>query len=126
VFDPEFGARVTSDERTPLHLAAKYSNSVAVIQELIRVYPAALEMRDIYQNTPLSCCLQNTNPEAPDILQALIDAALHTASLLYVFNETSIFQVLRIHSNNLINGIKDESKDGIHYLESFSWRCVHP
>lgn len=109
VFDPDFGARLTSDESTPLHLAAKYSNSVAVIQELIRVFPAALEMRDLYQFTPLSRCLQNTNPEAPDILQALIDAAPHTASLLYVFtNETSLFQVLRIHSNNLINGIKDE------------------
>ena len=79
VLDPGFAARVTSDGRTPLHLAAEHSNSVAVIQELIRVYPAALEMRDRSENTPLSRTLRNDTPAAPEILQAIVDAAPQTA-----------------------------------------------
>ena len=83
VFDPAYGARVTIDRQTPLHLAAEHSNSVAVIQELIRVYPAALEMRDRSWDTPLCRSFHNNNPEAPEILQALIDAAPDTASIKY-------------------------------------------
>ena len=46
MLDPGFGARIINDGYTPLHLAAETSNSVAVIQELIRVFPAALEYGD--------------------------------------------------------------------------------
>eukprot|EP01036_Dinobryon_divergens_P061890 gene61890-biopygen31935 len=45
-FDPDFGFRQTRYEATPLHLAAEFSNSIPVIQELIREFPAALYMRD--------------------------------------------------------------------------------
>ena len=69
LFDPGFGGRVTNEGRTPLHLAAQYSNSVAVIRELIRVYPAALEMRDRWGDTPLCRSLRNEKSAAPEILR---------------------------------------------------------
>ena len=78
-FDPNFGERLTSTTNsTPLHLAAQFSNSVAVIQELIQVHPAALEMENQNHDTPLFCALKNRTANAPDILQVLIDAAPHT------------------------------------------------
>eukprot|EP01035_Chromulina_nebulosa_P069590 gene69590-biopygen43435 len=43
--DPDFGVRQTINEATPLHLAAEFSNSIPVIQQLIREFPAALYMR---------------------------------------------------------------------------------
>eukprot|EP01035_Chromulina_nebulosa_P037511 gene37511-50637_t len=47
VYDPTFGAAKTFPQSTPLHLAAYYSNNVAVIEELIRAYPLALEMKNL-------------------------------------------------------------------------------
>jgi hypothetical protein len=53
---------------------------VAVVKELIRMYPAALDMKDDEENVPLCTAMDNEYPEAVDILQTLIDAAPHTAS----------------------------------------------
>eukprot|EP01036_Dinobryon_divergens_P036822 gene36822-biopygen29112 len=82
VFDPYFGTRVTgvgnsrlTKLSTPLHLAAQFSSSVAVVQELIRVHPIALDMRDARLNTPLCRAVSNVTPEAPIILKAIVDIA---------------------------------------------------
>eukprot|EP01036_Dinobryon_divergens_P022626 gene22625-30900_t len=40
-------------EEMPLHLAARDSNSIAMVRELAQLYPAALEMKNIDGNTPL-------------------------------------------------------------------------
>ena len=55
VYDPGFAASVNFAFRTstPLHLAADHSNSVVVIKELIRMYPEALVMKDIYRDYPI-------------------------------------------------------------------------
>ena len=87
-YDPNFGRSVTSHivaktkkSTTYLHLAAQYSNSVEVISELIRICPEVLEMRDSSRCTPLLRCLTNQTSAAPDILQAIVDAAPQTASM---------------------------------------------
>ena len=82
VYDPSFGVAKTSQQSTPLHLAAQYSNSVAVIEELIRAYPPALKMKnderdedgEVDQMMPLHSSLHNSTAAAPDILQAIVDA----------------------------------------------------
>ena len=51
-----------------------------LVNELIEIYPEALDMRDSDGFPPLLRCLTNRTPEAPDILQALVDAAPQTAS----------------------------------------------
>ena len=91
VIDPGYGARLTTNDSTPLHMAAEFTNSVAVIHELIQLYPPALDMRNEDQRKPLSCSLSNESPEAPDILQLLLDVAPHTAQ------ETGISGLLPLH-----------------------------
>eukprot|EP01035_Chromulina_nebulosa_P069225 gene69225-biopygen2312 len=78
-FDPSFGVRQTIYESTPLHLAAQFSSSIPVIQELIREFPAALYMRDDEHKVPLACAFKNNTADAPDIFRILLDAAPQTA-----------------------------------------------
>ena len=80
-YDPTFGRSITkTNKSTYIHLAAECSNNMKVIMELISIFPEALEMRDSDGFTPLLRCLTNQTPEAPDILQAIVDAAPQTAS----------------------------------------------
>ena len=74
VFNPDFGSCLSADLSTPLHVAAKFSNSVEVIQELIAGQPLALEMLDILNRRPLFVVSSNLNPNAVDILQVFIDS----------------------------------------------------
>eukprot|EP01035_Chromulina_nebulosa_P008256 gene8256-11189_t len=63
------------DGSTPLHMAVRSpSNSLALVRELIRLYPRALKMEDRHRNTPLHC-VSTVSSEGPQILQALLDAA---------------------------------------------------
>lgn len=76
VYDPTFGAAKTFPQSTPLHLAAYYSNNVAVIEELIRAYPPALEMKNLGLTEgnkldlqmPVHYSLLNQTTAVPDIL----------------------------------------------------------
>eukprot|EP01036_Dinobryon_divergens_P061861 gene61861-biopygen30705 len=81
MFKPNFGTLLASDGSTPLHLAAEFSNSVALIQQLIQLNPQALELRSTKGDLPLSCVSRNRYPTAPEILKALIDAAPQTIRL---------------------------------------------
>ena len=63
---------------TPLHLAVKYSSSPALVRELVRLYPPALEMEDEDGDIPLHL-ISSKSSEGLQILQALLDAAPHTA-----------------------------------------------
>ena len=65
------------------YLAVKYSSSPALVQELTRVYPPALEMEDVLGNTPLHW-IQTESSETPhQITKELIGcrSAPHTARL---------------------------------------------
>lgn len=100
LYDPGFAARVNTAFRisTPLHLAADNSNSVVVIKELIRMYPAALIMKDINRDYPICTALGNKYPEAVDILQAFIDAAPHTARVGGINNPLYKLMCIQEHS----------------------------
>ena len=113
VFDPEFGTRVTrvgnsrlTKLSTPLHLAAQFSSSVAVIDELIRVCPAALEMRDALQNTPLCRCISNVTPEASIIMQTIMHAAPQTATTVGANGNTPLHQLLM--KGNLVKACQED------------------
>ena len=76
VFDPDFGTRLTDYGRyTPLHLAARLSNSSAVIQELIRLCPETMAVRNSEGRFPMRDSLDNHTDKSSDILQAFVDAA---------------------------------------------------
>ena len=83
MFDRNFGTLLASNGSTTLHLAAEYSNSVALIKQLIQLNPKALEIRNLKDEIPLCCVSRNRFPEAPEILRSLIDAAPHTVTLPY-------------------------------------------
>jgi len=65
---------VTSDGSTSLHLAARHSSSIAVIKELIQIYPPALCMLNADGETPFCLVFQNASSMAPNILRAFLEA----------------------------------------------------
>ena len=81
IFYPRFGSSLAFTAQTPLHLAAAFSNSAAMIRELVQVHPPALEMRTAQGFTPLIFAFNNKSVEAPNILQAILDAAPQTARM---------------------------------------------
>ena len=85
IFYPRFGSSLAFNGRTPLHLAAQFSNSAAMIRELVQVHPPALEMRTAQGSTTLIFALNNKSVEAPNILQAILDAAPQTARPFALF-----------------------------------------
>ena len=87
--------RATNKEgRTPLHMAAMYSKSAVIVRELAQLYPAALEIRENAVCTPLGILFKRVYaPEAPVILQVLLDAAPETAAM-----ETGIHRRLPLHN----------------------------
>ena len=74
-YDPGFGVRLTRNQSTPLHLAAQFSNSISVIQELIREFPQTLIMKDYQQRVPVACAFENISADAPEIFRILLQAA---------------------------------------------------
>lgn len=81
MFNRKFGELLASNKSTPLHVAAEYSNSVPLIQQLIQLYPQALLQRNGYDQIPLCCVALNGSLEAPEILQVLIRAAPNSVSM---------------------------------------------
>jgi hypothetical protein len=71
---------------TPLHLAVNCSSSLALVRELIHLYPRALDMGDLNGNIPLHW-VQTKSSEAPQILQALLDAAPQTARTMNLMRD---------------------------------------
>jgi hypothetical protein len=66
------GLSITSDGNTPLHYAARHSNSVALIQELIQIHPPALRMLNSVGKTPFCLVFENTTSMAPNILREFL------------------------------------------------------
>ena len=91
---PLWGESVTPCNRfTPLHLAVKYSSSPALVRKLARLYPPALEMKDRHGVVPLYV-IQTKSIEGPQILQALLDAAPHTARAFDKWNSLPLHYML--------------------------------
>ena len=65
------------DGDTPLHLAARYSDSAAMVRELAQLHPAALEMKNGDGDTPLHCAARwSSSVEVFRELVAVSPAAL--------------------------------------------------
>jgi ankyrin repeat protein len=75
--DPDFGSLVDRDSNTPLHLAARYSDSAAMVRELAQLHPAALEMKNGDGDTPLHLAARYSD----SVAMVLELAQLHPAKL---------------------------------------------
>jgi len=72
IHNSSMGQSITSDGNTPLHLAARHSNSVALIEELIQIHPPALRMLNNVGKTPFCLVFENTTTMAPKIFLAFL------------------------------------------------------
>eukprot|EP01036_Dinobryon_divergens_P035681 gene35681-46281_t len=63
-------AMTNSNGDTPLHRAARYSDSVAIVRELAQLHPAALDTMNVDGNTPLHLAVEYSG--SVEILQALV------------------------------------------------------
>eukprot|EP01035_Chromulina_nebulosa_P069620 gene69620-biopygen45609 len=99
MFNPNFGTLLASDGSTPLHLAAEFSNSVVSMQQLIRLNPQALELRNTNGELPLSCVAKNRYPTAPEILKVLLDAAPQTIRLP-LYDDLPLHRLFDLYRNN--------------------------
>eukprot|EP01035_Chromulina_nebulosa_P022987 gene22987-29782_t len=77
IYYPRFGASLAFNSDSPLHLAAMYSSSAAIVRELAQLYPAALGSKNKYGDTPLHVAAKYSNSVA--IVREL--AQLHPAAL---------------------------------------------
>jgi len=71
-FFPRMGSFKDEKGWLPLHYAARYSNSVAMIQELLEDYPAGSSVKTLSGETPLQLVCSNSCSEAPSILRMLV------------------------------------------------------
>ena len=58
------GSSLDSSSNTPLHLAARHSDSAAMIRELAQLHPAALEMENADGDTPLHLAAMHSDSAA--------------------------------------------------------------
>jgi ankyrin repeat protein len=77
IYYPDFGSSLDSELNTPLHLAARYSESAAMVRELAQLHPAALEMKNGDEDTPLHLAARYSDSVA--MVREL--AQLHPAAL---------------------------------------------
>ena len=130
-FDPSFGVRQTIEDSTPLHLAAEFSNSISVIQELIREFPAALTMRDAYQRMPVACAFQNNSADALDIFRILIAAAPQTAREPDNKGRFLLHQCLNsgskenLDSEEMVSITLEAFPDAVNIADNDGWLPIH-
>ena len=77
-FDANFASTEASDGSLPLHVAARYSNSVDLIRELVNLYPDALKLKNKSLEIPLHVLGSNGNPAVPEIVNVFVQAAPET------------------------------------------------
>jgi ankyrin repeat protein len=77
IYDFDFGSSLDSDLNTPLHPAAMYSDSAAMVRELAQLHPAALKMKNGDGDTPLHLAARYSDSAA--MVREL--APLHPAAL---------------------------------------------
>jgi len=81
MYYPRFGSSLDNYSNTPLHRAARHSNSAAMIRELAQLHPAALEMKNEDGDTPLhAAAIWPSSVEVVRELIALCPAALVTTN----------------------------------------------
>ena len=97
MYYPRFGSSLTAEGYTPLHVAALHSNSVEMVSELIQTYPTALKMSNEMGETPLCLVSDNMTPNAPRILQLLLEASPDEVRRTnsHHYNELPLHQFLR-------------------------------
>lgn len=78
---PRFRSSSPNVNFTSLHIAARFSNSVEMVEGLIEVYPPALQIEDSGGHLPLHYVAENETPAAVAILRVLLKAAPETARM---------------------------------------------
>ena len=99
MYYPRFGSSLDNYSNTPLHCAAKYSYSAAMIRELAQLHPAALEMENADGDTPLhAAAIWSSSVEVVRELLALCPAALVTRN---GNGETPLMAIITTSKNSL-------------------------
>eukprot|EP01036_Dinobryon_divergens_P035994 gene35994-46761_t len=121
-FDANFASTGASDGSLPLHIAARYSNSVDLIRELVNLYPDALKLKNKSLDIPLHVLGSNGNPAVPEIVNVFVQAAPETvkeenwegsfplhefASSRNIFNSSSIATLIDAYPEALRFSIND-------------------
>ena len=122
IYYPLFGSTLDGDASAPIHLAAIYSNSVAMVRELAQLYPAVLEMSTARGNTPLHCAaIDSGSVQVVRELAQLYPAALemrnsfgYTPLHLAAQYSNSVEIVRLLVSLSLVNNPDDYGRLPIH------------
>jgi ankyrin repeat protein len=97
IYYPDFGSSLDSDLNTPLHLAARYSDSDAMVRELAQLHPAALELKNGDGDTPLHLAARYSDSAA--MVREL--AQLYPAALVTMNRrgETPLADIINLDSS---------------------------
>jgi ankyrin repeat protein len=87
-FFPRMACSKDFDGDLPLHYAARYTESVEVIEFLLQAYPTATQARGVDNLIPLHNALYNESLERSAIAKCLIDADPSSASLCNLDGDT--------------------------------------
>mmetsp|Transcript_31987 Transcript_31987/g.46088 ORF Transcript_31987/g.46088 Transcript_31987/m.46088 type:complete len:369 (-) Transcript_31987:2040-3146(-) len=103
MYNSLMGHSITSDGNTPLHLAARHSNSVALVKDLIQIYPHAISMTNLFGQTPLKLVSKNTTSMAPNILKTFLQADPRLIEIPNGWNVLPIHCCIRCgHNPNIV------------------------
>ena len=132
-FRDHIESSVTTSNVSPLHIAARYSNSIEMIRELIQIHPPAVTTTDVNGLLPLHYSRDNKSPAALRIVQILLETAPETARMvnnsgqlpLHYFLESKprggkmIATLLEAH-RDAVNVRDDDGQLPIHFEHAYS------
>eukprot|EP01031_Cornospumella_fuschlensis_P028697 gene28697-34645_t len=89
-FYPRMAASKDFEGDLPLHYAARYSESVEMIQFLLQANPAATKAKGESNLVPLQCALYNQSPARLHIVTCLLDADPSAAQVVNPNGDTAL------------------------------------
>lgn len=131
VYYPPLGSSLAYHSNTPLHLAVMHSTSAAMVRELARFYPAALEMRNSTCETPLSVVTSSVPRAAFEKLQVLVEVAPQTVRILNPDDGHSLpLHQLLCHDNppqlmDMIAMLVESFQDSVNIPDGNGWLAIH-
>ena len=120
-------AFLPTSKSTPLHMAVRFSNSIEMVQELLRLNPQSVKMKDAEGCLPLHRVGENNNPAAAKILQVLLAAAPETACKKDKNGQHPLIYFLRSKSplQDMIPYFLEANKEAVNIRDSFGQYPIH-
>eukprot|EP01034_Spumella_vulgaris_P034632 gene34632-42720_t len=89
-FYPRMGSTKDNDGDLPLHYAARYSESIEMIQFLLMANPSATKVRGEGNLVPLQCALYNESTARMEIMKRLLEVDPESAKLINADGDTAM------------------------------------